>query len=190
MSFCRSERGRAGRGAALLRAAAIGLVLAAPAAGTEAKEATNRGAKATITWMDETGERRQVAEARDIRYGYYIRAHLSVPKDGRTFRDDLKETKAIPFFKNAVKFSVTDRITFERVEDAATGRSRLTVTIRKANGRMVTGIGEELAGAQHPLSPFIAFRAGAEERAIDLDPITPEAKRRGKPRLLEIQFTL
>jgi hypothetical protein len=172
--------------AAAVLAACLFLLPAQPA---QAKEATARGRKANISWLEPDGTRKEVA-ARDIRYGYYERAYLSVPKKGRSYKDLERETKGIPLDNSYVKFSGCDTIKFTWDADPESGAPRLVVTVTKPNGKVRKGTGAGLTGALHPRSPYIGFTVGGVPQRIEINPVGPEEGRRGKPRLLLVRFTL
>ncbi|HET9481622.1 MAG TPA: hypothetical protein VFP98_07700 [Candidatus Polarisedimenticolia bacterium] len=155
--------------------------------GPAAAEARARGRKADIVYVDEKGKQQTVL-GRDIRYGYYTRALLSVPKDGKGYRDDERQLKSIPLAQEDVKFSATDTIHFAWEPGGESGAVRLRVTIRLAKGREVSGPGASLLGAGHPTSPYIAFTVDGKERRIDLHPIGPDEQRQGKPRIVSMTF--
>ena len=59
-----------------------------------------------------------------------------------------------------------------------------------ANGKVRHGSGTALAGASHPTSPYIAFQVDGTPHRIDLSPLSSEAERAGKPRIVTMVFTL
>jgi hypothetical protein len=175
------------RSAALALALALALSGPASVSPAGAGEAAARGRKAIIVWLDESGERKE-ADAREIRYGYYERVFLSVPKDGRTFKDEEQEDKGIPIADQYTKFTVIDRIDFERITNPETGAERLSLKLTSPKDRTQMVSGNDLAGSLHPKSPYIAFTSGGMQHRIDMDPRTSEADRRGKPQLVSISF--
>ncbi len=172
-------------------AAAFLLALALAPAGPfgKAHEATARGRKADITWVEPDGSRVTV-HAREIRYGYYRRVYLSVPRDGLNYRDEERHDKGIPLGNHLVRLSKIDRVVFEREEQPDAERPRLVITITKANGRTVTGEGKDLPGTDHPLSPWIQFTVDGIEKRIDLHPLATRETLLANPRLELIQIVL
>jgi len=152
-----------------------------------AGEAAARGRKAIIVWLDESGERKE-ADAREIRYVYYERIFLSVPKDGRTFRDEEREEKGLPIANQFTKFAQIDRIDFEWISNPESGAERLSLKLTHPKERKQEVSANDLAGSLHPTSPYIAFTSDATQHRIDLLPRSPEADRRGKARLVSITF--
>ncbi len=169
--------------------AVLALALSGPASVSPAGagEAAARGKKAIIVWLDESGERKE-ADAREIRYGYYQRVYLSVPKDGRTFKDEEREDKGIPIAGQYTKFTLIDRIDVEWRTNPETSAQRLNLKVTYPHARTQMMSGNDLAGALHPKSPYIAFTSGGMQHRIDLDPRSSEANRRGKLRLVSITF--
>ena len=190
MSFSFSEeRGRRLRRRLLAAAACLVCVwwLTGPQAG--AGEATARGKKANIIWIDEAGVQHEEA-ARDIEYGYVTRVYLNVPKDGKKYKDEVRQRKGLPLGSEYISFSVMDRIELDWGKDETTGASRLNVKVIQANGKIRQGGGTTLAGASHPASPYFTFTVGGEPRRIEILPMSGDADRAGKPRLVAIQFVL
>ena len=155
----------------------------------EAKEATKWGRNATIIWLDEN-EQQHETRGGEIRYGYFTRALLTVPKDGRAYRDDEHQDKGLSFFQKYYKFSKLTRIDFhhEKINDSAP--TRLVMTLTPPRGKPIVESGNTLAGSAHPKSPFIAFRVDGVERRIELLPLGSKEDRRGKPRIVSADFKL
>ncbi len=186
MSFESSEPRHARRIAGVL---ALVLVLLCTPEPDPAGEARGRGRKAIITWVDEDGEPRE-ADARDLRYGYYDRSYLSVPKNGKTYKDTERTEKGLPIAGSFTHFARLDSIEFEWVTVPETGSERLNLKLTLPGGKARMVSGAELAGAGHPLSPFFEFTAEGVDHRIELHPLAPEDQRRGKPHLLSIAFYL
>lgn len=154
-----------------------------------AKEATKLGRNATIVWLDEKGVRREVRGG-EIRYGYFTRTLLSVPKDGKTFRDDEHQTNGLVFANSSLKFAKISRIEFryEKLEDPE--GTRLVLTVTPLHGKQFSESGNTLRGAAHPMSPFIAYRIDGAERRIELYPLGTEQDRGGRPVIVSADFKL
>ena len=165
------------------------ILLLAPASRAFAKEATARGKKAIITWIDEQGVRKEGA-AREIFYRYYLRTYLQVPKDGKNFKDDLRTDKGIPLAGDFTSFVLIDRVDFSWETDPVTEISRLAVKVTLSNGTVRQGSGTSLAGASHPTSPYLSFTVDGKPHQIDLHPLSSAAERAGKPMLVSMRFTL
>jgi len=184
----RSDQGP-GPGRVLKAAAALLLATAFLSPGLGAKEATSRGRKADITWVEPDGTRVTV-HARKIRFGYYRRLYLSVPKDGKSFKDDQHEERGVPMNDRLVRLGRTDRIEFTREETDDPDRPRLRITVTLANGNVVSAEGKELAGAYHPLSPYVTFTVDGVEKRIDLNPVGTAEAIAAQPRLELIRIVL
>jgi hypothetical protein len=154
-----------------------------------AGEATARGRKADITWIDEKGQT-QTAAARLIRYNYWNRVYLSAPRGGKNFKDEAHEEAGLPLAGRFIKLTQVDRIDFAWKSDPGSGLTRLEITVTLADGKVVTAGGASLAGASHPLSPWISFTVDGAPHRIDLEPLSSESDRAGKPRIVTIQVTL
>ena len=181
-------RGRR-RAAAILGAVGFLLALGGAVGSVWAGEATARGKKATITWIDAQGNRQQ-ADARKILYGYVIRRYLQVPRGGKNFKDETHEEKGLPFADGFINFTQIDRIEFNRRTDPDTGVSQLLLKVTMPNGKERTGSAASLAGASHLTSPYIAFTVDDVLHTIDLNPLASEAECAGKPRLVSVVFYL
>lgn len=155
----------------------------------EAKEATKRGRNATIIWLDENGQQHETRGG-EIRYGYFTRSLLTVPKDGRTYRDDEHLDKGLSFVQNYYKFSKFTRIDFHREKIEGSPATRLVITLKPLRGKPIVESGNTLAGSAHAKSPFIAFRVDGVERRIELLPLENEEDRGGKPQLVSADFKL
>ena len=174
----------------LVPALAVALALFAPAGPALSKEATARGKKADITWLDEKGVKQQAA-AREIVYGYYTRVYLNVPKNGKSYKDETHEHKGVSLAGDYLSFSTLDKIELAwKQDDTAGGATRLSVTVTKANGKVVEVAGSTLAGASHPSSPYIAFTVDGQPHKIELNPMADAGDRAGKPQLVSVVFTL
>ncbi|HEY3176055.1 MAG TPA: hypothetical protein VGK94_09905 [Candidatus Polarisedimenticolia bacterium] len=165
------------------------LIASATASLTGAAEATARGRNATLTWIDENGQRQEVA-GKEIRYGYFTRVYLKIPKDGKNYRDEERQDKGLPFAEDFLRFSIMDKIELKREIDPDSGASRLALKITLVGDRVRTGRATTLAGATHPSSPYIQFEVEGVKRRIELMPLAPEDQRRGKPQLVALDFTL
>jgi len=178
--------GRAPRAAAVVL---LALAMAPSGAGVTAGEATARGRKADITWVEPDG-RRVTVHARHIRYGYYRRVYLSVPRDGKNFKDEERYDRGIPLGNRLSRFSKMDKAVFEREEAADNGRPRLVITITQPNGKVVTGTGDDLLGTDHPLSPWLEFTVDGVTKRIDLYPQATAETITANPRLELIRIVL
>lgn len=184
-SMCETRRPRA-----LPWLAALIMTALLPVPGPRAAgEATARGRNALVVWVDEQGETRSV-RGREMRYVYHDRVLLRVPKDGRSHRDEQYEEKGIPFPGNWIAFKTIDRVDFLWENDPESGAPRLLVTVTRLNGDQHKGYASSLLGAAHPLSPSIAFMVDGKPQRIDLMPLASQEERRGKPRLVSIDFVL
>ena len=155
----------------------------------EAKEATKQGRNATIVWLDEQGARHETRGG-EIRYGYFTRAQLSVPRDGRNYRDDEHQREGLSFARTYHKFSKIRLIEFRYVKLEESAGTRLELRITPLRGKPFTESGNSLTGAEHPSSPFIAFRVDGVERRIELFPLATEKDRTGKPLIVSADFKL
>lgn len=165
------------------------LVFAAALTPALAGEARARGKKATITWIDAQGHQMQ-ADARKIVYGYVVRRYLQVPRDGKNYKDETREEKGLPFAEDFINFTQIDRIEIDRRTDPDTRVSQLSVKMTLPGGKVRTGSAASLAGASHPISPYVAFTVDGVLQHIDLNPLATEAECAGKPRLVSIVFYL
>ena len=154
-----------------------------------AKEATKRGRNATIIWMDENGMR-QETRGGEIRYGYFTRALLSVPKEGKNYLDDEHQIEALSFANKHFKFSRISRIDFRYVKVVDPAGTRLEITITPLRGKPFTESGNTLSGAVHSSTPFIAFRVDKVERRIGLYPLATDKERTGRPVIVSADFKL
>ena len=162
---------------------------AATISSAQAAEATARGRNATVAWITEDGQKQEVA-GKEIRYGYFTRTYLKIPKDGRNYRNEEHQEKALPFADGFIRFSMIDKVEFSRLTDPDSGGSRLALKVTMADGKTRTGRAGTLAGATQPESPYIQFEVDGVERRIELLPLSTEEQRRGKPQLVSLVFTL
>ena len=154
-----------------------------------AKEATKRGRNATIVWVDEEGAQHETRGG-EIRYGYFTRAHLSVPKDGRNYRDDEHQINALSFVDSYIKFSKLARLDFAYETIAENASPRLTIKITPLRGKPTTRPGNAITGSEHPASPFIAFQVDGVERRIELNPLGGDKNGAGRMRILSADFKI
>lgn len=154
-----------------------------------AKEATKQGRNATIVWIDENGQQHE-ERCGEIRYGYYTRALLTVPKDGVNFRDDEHQDKGLSFVNSYHKFTKIARIDFQYEKTDASPATRLVITITPLRGKPIVETGNTLTGSSHPKSPFIAFQIDGAEKRLDLMPLGSDEARRGKSRIVSADFKL
>ncbi|MFQ5700423.1 MAG: hypothetical protein ACE5HU_01085 [Acidobacteriota bacterium] len=165
------------------------ILLAMPlAALTWAGEARSRGRKARITWIEHDGTLHEAA-AREIRFCYFERVYLSVPKNGRTYKDKIHKNRGIPLKKHFVRFGITDTVTFEWSTDQRSGRAELTITTRSARGKITKGRARDLPGAFHPRSPFIGFTVEGLEHRLELLPAGVGKAPVNQPRIIGMKFT-
>jgi len=177
------QRGSSAAWVAILLLCAWGTV------GVFAGEATKRGRKMDITWREPDGTLREV-HAREIRYIYYSRSHLSKPRDGVTYKDETIENKGIPLKGNFLPFDKCDRFDFQWSEAGSGEGPALRISYKKINGDAGVGTGNELAGVDHPKPPFLQFMVNDKEHRIDLMAVSPPGLREGKPALLSMVCTL
>ena len=154
-----------------------------------AKEATKRGRNATIIWTDENGMR-QETRGGEIRYGYFTRALLSVPKEGNNYRDDEHQSKGLSFASKYFKFSRISRIDFRYVKTVDPAGTRLEITITPLSGKPFTESGNTLSGAAHSSTPFITFLVDKVEQRIGLYPLATDKERTGRPMIVSADFKL
>lgn len=171
------------------RALVVLLLLAASAIALSfAGEATKRGRKMDITWREPDGTLKEV-HAREIRYVYWTRSHLSKPRNGKTYKDSTTREEGIPLKGNYLPFDQCDRIDFQwsETEDE---KPALRIHFKKYRGDVLLGAGNELAGADHPTAPYLQFTVDGKEHKIDMLPVSPKSAREGKPVLLSMVCTL
>ena len=167
--------------------AALGAGLALPA---HAGEPNKRGKYAIIHWIDETGAAREVTGG-EIRYGYYIRSYYNVPRDGKLYEDRLQLDKGLTLGRKTwVKFSSIDTIEFSWAAEGSEAPTQLALRIIDPKGKVTTGTGNEIPGANHPTSPFIQYLVGGVEQRLEIRPLASAAQRQGKPVIQKMVFTL
>lgn len=168
--------------------AALLLLTAAALTHVFAGDATKRGRLMDITWREPDGTLTMV-HGREIRYVYWRRSHFSKPKDGRTYKDSTLEEKGLPLKGNFMPFDQCDRFDFQwsTTEDE---KPALRILFTKVRGEAVVGAGNEMAGADHPSSPYIAFDVGDQQQRIDVLPLATPSQREGKRTLVSMVCTL
>jgi len=172
----------------LAAAALVAIALAGWAGTRAANEAQGPGRTADITWVDGDGGE-HTASANRIFYVWLDRAYLSVPKDGKNYRDSERKARAFPTLQKKMKFSQIDEARFRWRTNEETGASLLVIHLLLRNGKSTEITGNVLAGASHPESPYLRFMDGEVSRRIELHPLGAESARQGKPRLVSIKFT-
>lgn len=180
-----ASRRAAAAAAVLIASTAIPLPAAAPWAG----EATGRGRKAEIVWIDADGERHEEV-GRLIRYGYYRRVFLSVPREGRSYKDDERKVKGLPFSGDFLSFPRIDVVEFEYHPSGHEGEQGLVLNVRLLKGAPKRKEGTTLAGAQHPESPWISFTVDGEEHQVEVHPLASREEMEGRARILSMRFIL
>jgi len=175
-----------------LLAAAAMTALLLPVAGAPAHffagDATKRGRLMDITWREPDGTLTMV-HGREIRYVYWRRSHFSKPKDGKTYKDSTIEDKGLPLKGNFLPFDQCDRFDFQwsTTDDE---KPALRIHFKKVRGDVVVGSGNEIAGADHPFSPYISFDVDDRPQRIDLLPLATPSQREGKRTLISMVCTL
>ena len=141
-----------------------------------------------MRWVEPDGTVRDAA-GKEIRYVHHERTMLSVPRKGRSFKDRTRENRGIPISRNFISFSQCDRIEFDREVDGR-GNSVLLLRIHLVDGEIVEARGPELAGADHPESPWLEFSVDRKKVRIPLHPIAAEGTVAGQRRIRSLVFTL
>ncbi len=136
-----------------------------PGASRAARPARGKHDAGTIVWRDEQGRPRESVGGR-VRFGWYERRRLSVPRDGRTYVDEDRQARGVPLASDFVGFTHVREVRFSWEPPPQGGLPRLVVRLEMVAGGARTVSGFELQGVQHPRSPYVAFvgEDGVERR--------------------------
>jgi hypothetical protein len=119
----------------------------------------------------------------------YFRRTLYRKREGpgvEKFRDDELRLDSFPFQGRGIPFQQIREVRFERRQ--VTGREILFLEFELTTGERLEEKGADLEGAEHPISPVIAFETPSGVTKIPLDPLLSPTGRKGHPSLLRIDF--